>query len=149
MKEHDCFEHLTINDDSEGSGYYDYLICEVCDETYQDHRYICWVIPYPHLSDKIIEKIIDYLGGDDCFVDDEYGEVEVSNDIILTYPEFYKEENDIVFNRYETSDKRQWADCTSKGSYFYEFSDQETFDILIDKVSKLKRYCHGWCQFNL
>jgi hypothetical protein len=53
--------------------------------------------------------------------------------IVKTYTEFYKNET---------------HDIEAKGSYFYEFSDTETLEYLEKKISKVERYCQGWCQGN-
>lgn len=132
MENHECFQHLTYNEDSKGSGYEDFLICEICGETYQQHRYVCWVRPYPHLSDKLIEKLLNIIGFD--FTDDIYGETDITDDVKRQYPELYKD----IYGCVE-----------SKGSYFYEFSDNETYELLETKLEKLKRYCSGWCQYNM
>lgn len=131
MKNHDCFENINYNENSKGSGYSDYLICEVCEETFESHRYVCWVRPYPHLSDKIIEKLLSILGFE--FTDDQHGEVDIPDNIIAKIPELYTENSISV---------------ESKGNYFYEFSDNETYELLDRKLSKFKNYCNGWCQFN-
>ena len=100
-------------------------------ETYQSDRYICWVRPYPHLSDKLIEKLLNILGFE--FTDDQYGEVDIPDKVISQYPELYKDNSISV---------------ESKGSYFYEFSDFETYELLEKKLEKLNKFCSGWCQFN-
>jgi len=151
--QHDCYEHLEINEDSEGTGYDDYLICTVCGETYQDDRYVCWVRPYPHLSGKMVEKLLSFLGFE--FVNDEYGEVEIPSETILTYPEFYNNaKNENIWGRYTDSSLStynhtvEYAKALSKGSYFYEFSDNETYELLEKKLEIAGRYCVGWCQNN-
>lgn len=131
MENHDCFENINYNENSNGNGYSDYLICEVCKETFESHRYVCCVNPYPHLSDKIIKKLLSLLGFD--FVDDKYGEVDIPDNIISKFPKLYTENSISV---------------ESKGSYFYEFSDNETYKLLEEKLLKFKNYCDGWCQFN-
>ena len=141
--EHECFENIEINEGSKGSGYYDYLKCSVCNEVYERHRFICWIRPYPHLSDIIIEKLLSFLSFE--FTDDIYSEVEPADYIFDTYPEFY---NNLKWsNTLIKIDK--YGLVESKGSYFLEFSDEKTYKELSKKLNKLSRYCEGWCQDNI
>lgn len=153
IEKHDCYEHLEINEDSDGSGYDDYLICSVCSETYAIDRYVCWVQPYPHLSDKMVEKLLRFISFE--FENDEYGEVEIPSDTILTYPEFYNNaENENIWGRHTDNSFSieryvvEYAKALSKGSYFYEFSDSETYELFEKKLKMVGRYCSGWCQNN-
>ena len=89
------------------------------------------VRPYPHLSNKLTDKLLEILGYE--FTDDQYGEVDIPDNVIRQYSELYKDNS---------------ISIESKGSYFYEFSDNETYELLEKKLEKFERYCSGWCQFN-
>lgn len=129
MKQHNCFQHLEVNENSQGSGSNDYLICTKCKQTFSSHAYCCWVRPYPHLSDAMVDKLLTYLGYD--FQDDQYAEVQVSDSIRKTYPSVYE-------------DTESWFDA--KGSYSFDFSDEKTKLALQKKMDKLDRFCHAFIQ---
>jgi len=122
-KEHDCRDYLIVSEDK-SNGEEGYLECSICQESYSSHFFICWVRPYPHLSDAVIEKIFDIIGDD--FADDTYGEVDIPDEVIRANPHFYSKEST--------------REVESKGSYFYEFSDTETENDFEKKLPKFKRY---------
>ena len=131
MKKHNCFQHLKINDKSQGSGSTDYLICAKCKETFSTHIYCFWVRPYPHLSDDMVSKLLTYLGCE--FQDDGYAEVQVSNTVKGAYPSIY-------------DDPDGWFE--SKGSYYFDFSDEKTKKVIEKKMDKLDMLglCHAFIQ---
>ena len=131
MKEHDCFQHLEINDKSQGSGSTDYLICKECKETFSNHIYCLWVRPYPHLDDDMVQKTLNHFGYD--FQDDGYAEVQVSDTLKIKYPSIY-------------DDPDGWYE--SKGSYFFDFSDEKTKQDIEKKIDELDMlgFCHAFIQ---
>jgi len=101
----------------------------------------------------MVDKLLSFLGFE--FENDEYGELEIPHEIILTYPEFYNNaENENIEGRHTDSSFStekyvvEYAMALSKGCYFYEFSDDKTWELLEKKLEIAGRYCVGWCQNN-
>ena len=149
MKKHDCYENIEVTGDC---GDDNFLTCNICGNKFDEHRFTCWIKPYPHLSDESITELLRYLECD--FTDDYIGEIEVPREIVEENLSYYMNRDNVItdselhFGAFNqplkhilefNPDYGSSLEVYSKGCYFFEFSDNETFKFLKEKISKLEK----------